>query len=189
MIAKAAIGDGRVASFATHQGMYSSKPIEDWVAGKLAELVPNAKPPIRFADLKIPVWIVATDLLRGDAKVWSTERTPDDSVASAVRASCAIPVFFDPVDQRYVDGGVVSNLPSFVFTPEVLENMPYGARILAFALVARTASVSHGALLASSVCSRTQLLRRTYRSSSASNHASTSSQLIPGRFVRRTFRK
>jgi len=69
-----------------------------------------------------------------DAKTFSTFDTPDDDVAWAVRCSCSIPGFFQPVNGRYVDGGVLSNLPSFVFS-EGGEGKPLANRILAFTLV------------------------------------------------------
>ena len=36
-------------------------------------------------------------------------------VAKAVQCSCTFPFVFRPVDDRYVDGGVLSNLPTIVF--------------------------------------------------------------------------
>lgn len=99
-------------------GLYSSARIESWMDDMLAELLPEAKRPIRFGDLLYPTYVVATNLLSAAPTVWSKENSPDARVGFAVRASCSIPGFFQPVaegDNRYVDGGVVSNLPGFVF--------------------------------------------------------------------------
>jgi hypothetical protein len=80
---------------------------------------------------------VAADVITNDVKIWSSATTPDDEVAVAVRCSCSIPGFFQPVGRRFIDGGVLSNLPSFVFSGSGFEqNRPFANRILAFTLVA-----------------------------------------------------
>jgi len=92
---------------------------------------------VRFGDLPIPTWVVATDIVSRDVKVWSTWTTPEDDVGHAVRCSCSIPGFFQPVDARFVDGGVLSNLPAFVFQhAERTGHSPLSTRILAFTLTA-----------------------------------------------------
>jgi len=58
-----------------------------------------------------PLWVVAVELDTGRRVVFGRERTDGVSVGDAVRASCAIPAFFEPIEidgQRYVDGGVHS---------------------------------------------------------------------------------
>lgn len=117
-------------------GAYSSSQIEAWLNELLRQLLPSARSPVRFADLIVPTRIVATDLGTGQARVWSTDGTPDDSVALAVRSSCSIPGFFQAVHMggtRLVDGGLLSNLPAFVFaSPKPAHSL--GGRILAFSL-------------------------------------------------------
>ena len=119
-------------------GLYSSTDIEVWIDDLLSKLLPNAQRPILFKDLLIPTRIVATDLVAGKAKVWGTRETPNEKVGFAVRCSCSIPVFFQPVlsgINRYVDGGVLSNLPSFVFSAAEDKDKSFlGGRILAFRL-------------------------------------------------------
>jgi len=64
---------------------------------------------IRFDELQIPFAAVATDLETGEKVVLRS-----GSLASAMRASMAIPALFDPWpmgDRLLVDGGLVSNLP------------------------------------------------------------------------------
>ena len=64
---------------------------------------------IRFDELPIPFAAVATDLETGEKVVLRS-----GSLASAMRASMAIPALFDPWpmgDRLLVDGGLVSNLP------------------------------------------------------------------------------
>jgi len=126
---------GKVISYG---GLYSSSPIEGWIDDLLSELLPSAPRPVVFKDLLIPVRIVATDLVAGKAKVWGTRETPNERVGYAVRCSCSIPGFFQPVSSgtnRYVDGGVLSNLPSFVYSDAAGTTGPsLGGRILAFRL-------------------------------------------------------
>ncbi len=60
-------------------------------------------------DLPLPVGVVATDLQSGEAVLFRKGDT-----ASAVRASSAIPIVFEPVSiggRDYVDGGLVSAVP------------------------------------------------------------------------------
>lgn len=64
---------------------------------------------VRFDELPIPFAAVATDLETGEKVVLRS-----GSLASAMRASMAIPALFDPWpmgDRLLVDGGLVSNLP------------------------------------------------------------------------------
>ena len=108
-----------IGRIAMHEGAYSSTSIEKWVDEKIYELLPNALCPVKFNAMFLPIIIVATDLVGGRSKVWSTTTTPDDSVAFAVRCSCSIPLFFESVgigNNRFVDGGLLSNLLAFVFT-------------------------------------------------------------------------
>ena len=116
---------------------YSSREIESWVNDRLADLLPTADRPVKFRDLILPTWVVATDLSGSRPKVWSTYDTPEDSVGFAVRSSCSIPLFFEPVrsgNNLYVDGGMLSNLPSFVFSGKKGEDRILGGRVLGFSL-------------------------------------------------------
>ncbi len=119
-------------------GIYSSKPIEKLMDDLLSKLIPSIPGPITFKDLLIPTRIIATDLVAGKAKVWGTEETPNESVSLAVRCSCSIPIYFQPVHvgtNLYVDGGMLSNLPSFVYADaDQRPGVSLGGRILAFRL-------------------------------------------------------
>ena len=91
--------------------------------------------PVTFADLKMPLQIVATkfsdtqpppgqgDLTQAANRrfVFSQENTPNTPVALAVRASMAIPAVYDPVrmvdpttgrEVHLYDGGILDNLPT-----------------------------------------------------------------------------
>lgn len=109
------------------QGVYDSMPIYNIVDTELQNLL-GISTTIRFEDMKYPLTIVAADIKEHKLKIWSTTTTPHDSVAKAVQSSCSIPVIFKPVDGRYVDGGLLSNLPAMVFA----DNLYDFNRILAF---------------------------------------------------------
>jgi len=68
-------------------------------------------PVTRFEDLKIPFAAVACDLEKGEEVILKDT----GSLAHAIRASCAIPGVFVPVNddgRQLVDGGVVSPVPT-----------------------------------------------------------------------------
>jgi NTE family protein len=64
-----------------------------------------------FEELKIPLFVAATDLNHGKAEYFSSGDLIDPVIASA-----SIPVLFQPViinNIHYVDGGVLDNLPLY----------------------------------------------------------------------------
>jgi NTE family protein len=82
-------------------GFFDSQRLESYMTELIGDL--------QFADLSIPFAAVAADILRGQVVVLR-----EGSVARAVRASCALPGIFTPVergDQLLVDGGTINNLP------------------------------------------------------------------------------
>lgn len=82
-------------------GLLSNQGIEDFVIDAVGD--------IEFEDLEIPTHVIATDLLTGEKKVFSSGR-----IAPAVRASCSIPQIFSPVEidgGLYADGGFVEYMP------------------------------------------------------------------------------
>jgi predicted acylesterase/phospholipase RssA len=117
------------------QGVYSSEAIKTWIEGLLSELLPTERKPIAFKSLPFPTYIVSTDIVRSEAKIWSQYSTPDALVSDAVRASCSIPIFFQPVDRRHVDGGLLSNLPAYVFANRADSERALASKILAFSLI------------------------------------------------------
>lgn len=68
-------------------------------------------PVTRFEDLKIPLAVMVTDLLKGESIVF---RDTGD-LPFAIRASCCVPALYTPVRDRegryLIDGGIVNNLP------------------------------------------------------------------------------
>ena len=108
-------------------GIYQGKALENWFLEKLAE-----KGVYTFADVPAgSLKLVASDLTNGKILV-----LPDDlesygirpdtfPIARALRMSCGIPFFFEPVklkvgsgDTIVVDGGVLSNFPMWIFEDE-----------------------------------------------------------------------
>lgn len=105
-------------------GLYQGKTLEKWFYEKLAD-----KGVYTFSDLpRGALKLVASDLTNGRMMV-----IPDDlhyygidaenfSIARALRMSCGIPFFFEPVKLKgkkgepiIVDGGVLSNFPIWIF--------------------------------------------------------------------------
>jgi len=80
--------------------------------------------PVRFADFEArgrPLRIVATDVAARRLKIFSGSATPSVQVAEAVAASAALPIacsFRHIEGCRYIDGGIVSNLPAWTFDEE-----------------------------------------------------------------------
>ena len=65
---------------------------------------------LSFSDLPIPFICIATDMLSGNAAVLDR-----GEITKSIRASMAIPIFFDPIKigkSVYVDGGLVNNFPA-----------------------------------------------------------------------------
>lgn len=127
--------------------------------------MPQARIPnrIRFRDLDyttfappdiLPLKIVATNLRTKSLFVFDGASTPDVEVAEAVAASIAIPLVFRPVTLTsyrdpgpFVDGGLVSNFPIWIFAEEKLaferanSNRP-PVPIAGFTLVERPTALS-----------------------------------------------
>ncbi|BAQ12006.1 alpha/beta hydrolase [Bacillus sp. OxB-1] len=107
-------------------GLYQGKELEMWFLEQLAR-----KGVYTFADLPPgSLKLVASDLTNGKLLI-----LPDDleqygidsgnfSIARALRMSCGIPYFFEPIrlqaagETIVVDGGVLSNFPMWIFDDE-----------------------------------------------------------------------
>lgn len=105
-------------------GLYKGNKLEEWIHSKLA-----VRGIQTFADLPAQTLrVIASDLTNGRLVV-----LPDDlhlygindktfPVAKAIRMSCSLPYFFEPVKIKnggspsvIVDGGVLSNFPMWLF--------------------------------------------------------------------------
>ena len=83
------------------KGLFRTDGLKDNLAGSLS--VKN------FEDLKIPLYVAATNLASGTVEYFNTGKILDKVLASA-----SIPVIFEPVEidgKLYVDGGVMDNFP------------------------------------------------------------------------------
>jgi predicted acylesterase/phospholipase RssA len=127
---------GEYRTYFSQLGLHSSSNIEAWMDSQLRRIL-QLQRPVLFCDLRFPTWIVSTDVPNRNVKIWSKDLTPTDEVARAVRASCSIPGYFQPVDRRYVDGGVLSNLPTFVYARSGRKDAPLSNRVLGFTLQAQ----------------------------------------------------
>lgn len=113
-------------------GLYKGNALEKWMKEKL-----EAKGIRTFSDLPPKALrVVASDISNGQMIV-----LPDDlekygispgsfSIAKAIRMSCSIPYFFEPVKIRsadgmniVVDGGVLSNFPMWLFDKESVKKV------------------------------------------------------------------
>lgn len=62
-----------------------------------------------FDDLQIPLYVAATDILKGEVVYFSS-----GNLSQSLMASSCIPIVFQPLhfnDTYYVDGGVLNNFP------------------------------------------------------------------------------
>lgn len=113
-------------SFLGWRGFASLDGLVDGIQQVLArKLHLESTSPVTFRHLHergcVPLRIVASNVSTRSVTVFSAETTPDVSVAEAVAASACIPLVFAPrkIGQHsFYDGGLVSNLPVWVFDEE-----------------------------------------------------------------------
>ncbi|MCC8496240.1 patatin-like phospholipase family protein [Xanthomonas hortorum pv. gardneri] len=122
----------------------------------------KGKPPsdVTFRQLEVaggrPLKIVSTNLTTKGIQVFSARSTPDVSIADAVCASICLPYIFKPYEValdhdrkcKFVDGGLLSNLPLWVFDEERRVD-DSGSWTIGFSIVGETSEKSHwlGAIL------------------------------------------
>lgn len=85
-------------------GFYNSERTEDYVRKKF--------PVTEFEKTRLPFGAVATDIQNGKMVIFT-----EGSLPLAIRASCAMPVFYTPVmvnGRMMVDGGLVGHIPASV---------------------------------------------------------------------------
>lgn len=129
-----------VSGLGLDDGEVLKAKVLELVRQKLPQL--KAHEDITFGDLQKanckPLKIVASNIGNRRADVFSYEEDPSASVITAIRASSSYPVLFKPVDQGdanvFVDGGLSSNLPAFLFSREHEKNQ---LPTIAFDLVAQ----------------------------------------------------
>jgi NTE family protein len=83
-----------------------AEPLREWLA--------RAIPANHFDRLRLPLRVVVTDLDRGEIEVFGSGGRTDCSVAQAVYASMALPLYLPPSaigGRTYADGGLLQVLP------------------------------------------------------------------------------
>lgn len=104
----------RLSAISNNCGLHSSEYIQDEVESFLKAKL-GKKTEVRFSDLKYPLKIVAADIVNKSVHIFGNSEDDSRSVAYAVRCSCSFPFFFFPVDDTFIDGGVLCNLPIIIF--------------------------------------------------------------------------
>ena len=125
-----------VSALKSAYGLFDSIAIENFVESHLYSI--SGKHNLTFNDIIPDLHIVCSDLKTHNVKIWNKKNTPNESIARAVRTSCSIPLFFTPTDKCYVDGGMLSNLPGYVFSDE-----PHYNKILCFRNAGNTRTSIH----------------------------------------------
>ena len=95
-------------------GMDNGENLEKLMSSLLR--VKGIGPEIKFRELSKGLRIYASDLNLCKIREFSKKLTPDVSIIHAIRASCAIPLYFTPIKDcitgNYLsDGGVINNYP------------------------------------------------------------------------------
>ncbi|SHJ59542.1 patatin-like phospholipase family protein [Paramaledivibacter caminithermalis] len=124
----------------TNYGWYSSEYFYEWIKEQIASQFNSSKklPPYTFKDFKnsyihkkqrpfLDLYVMGTDISTNSSKVFCFETTPDMEVATAIRISMSIPLFFESIkfDKNitpkksvpyvFSDGGIMRNYPINLF--------------------------------------------------------------------------
>jgi NTE family protein len=117
------------------RGWYSSSYFYSWIRKIIGRQFAVIKESYSFADFRNPaihkdsrpfldLYITGTDISNRMARIFSCETTPDMEVATAVRISMSIPLYFESREylypgtqapQIYADGGILWNFPIDLF--------------------------------------------------------------------------
>ena len=108
-------------------GWYSSEYFHNWLQAIIADQC-RGNPRATFSDFQKlghrDLHIVASNISRHRAEVFSADQTPNVAVADAVRMSISIPLYFEALrfngkrigeGDYYVDGGLFNNYPIHIF--------------------------------------------------------------------------
>lgn len=126
-------------------GAVGIEPVERWLDALLRAKA-GTSGPVTFGDLEMKLRMVAADVTSGKMHTFGFSGDDELPVAAAAVASACFPFFFRPVrdgDRMFVDGGLVSNLPVWLFDDErddeTLHLPTFGFRLVNDVLVAREA--------------------------------------------------
>lgn len=124
----------RISRFISCGGIYEGEALRQWMKQLLHAKL--GKSPT-FADLPVDLHIVATEISPRWGRLFRFARdtTPTAEVADAVRASASLPLLYPPAtwrdhgsgkEFRFIDGGVLCNVPSYVFDRELDDTIVIG---------------------------------------------------------------
>ncbi len=94
------------------------------------KLFNDANRRVYFSDLKIPLAMIGTNLETGQMEIYNSVQHPTMEVAEAVRRSMSIPFVFQPRGSNFefVDGGLCSNFPVWLFSSTADRYWPAASR-------------------------------------------------------------
>jgi len=121
-----------------HKGVYGTVKFRNWIDGLLKQKkhLIDKNGNVTFKSLELGTGgtilkVVVTDVAGRAPKTYGPALTPSEHVADAVLASMTIPLFFCPFpygpNNYYVDGGLLSNFPAWLFDDENNERKEAGA--------------------------------------------------------------
>jgi NTE family protein len=126
--------------FLRSYGWYSSQYFYHWLQDIIAHQY-GGNPKASFRDFRErgyrDLYIVAANVSRQRAEVFSPDHTPEVAVADAVRMSISIPLYFESLrfngkrfgsGEYYVDGGLYDNFPVHIFDKEKFAGKPWAFR-------------------------------------------------------------
>lgn len=102
-LANLSLSGGNIPFLEGATGLFDLHKIVVWIESVLGRAV-------TFEELQIPFAAMATDLVNGTSVALN-----EGPIATAIHASCAVPMIFTPVhrgERMLVDGGVSQNLPA-----------------------------------------------------------------------------
>lgn len=99
-------------------GLFNTTAAYDWLDGALRHRLGKTDLPRKliFGDLEIPLRVIVSDVATGNMRVAGADL--NEPLVEAVIASASFPLFFMPSVSTggfLVDGGILSNLPAWVF--------------------------------------------------------------------------
>ncbi len=136
----------RLSRLRKEGGLLDTAEFETWLNDALVSKLKMADPTfdpsgedgfVTFQDLPRPLKVISADVVNRRLRVFTMPGDARYNVAHAVGASISIPFIFLPkgeANARFVDGGIVSNFPAWVFDDE-REKAPALTPTLGFRLV------------------------------------------------------
>lgn len=106
----------RFFSWHSQSGIYQGEVFRLWLNEILIDKLGKST---TFADIKTPLLITATDIIKQELVIFSQKTSPKMLVADAVRASISIPGLFKPFEvgnSKFVDGGILNNVPADIMS-------------------------------------------------------------------------